>query len=52
MKQLTAEVNNLALIDKITIQQLGDFIDMREKCGFWAASYLSVSITPSLIRPM
>lgn len=52
MGALTAEVNSLAMTDKITIDQLIAFVDMREKSGFWAASYLSVSITPSLIRPM
>lgn len=49
---LTAEVNNLAILDKITIQQLGEYIDSRDRLGFWCASFLSVSITPSLIRPM
>ena len=49
---LTAEVNNLAILDKITIKQLGDYIDSRDRLGFWCASFLSVSITPSLIRPM
>jgi hypothetical protein len=49
---LTAEVNNLAILDKITIKQLGEYIDSRDRLGFWSASFLSVSITPSLIRPM
>jgi hypothetical protein len=52
LNTLTAEVNNLAILDKITIQQLGDYIDSRDRLGFWCASFLSVSITPSLIRPM
>lgn len=52
LETLTAEVNNLAILDKITIQQLGDYIDSRDRLGFWSASFLSVSITPSLIRPM
>ena len=52
LESLTAEVNNLAILDKITIQQLGDYIDSRDRLGFWCASFLSVSITPSLIRPM
>lgn len=50
--QLNAEVNNLALLDKITIQQLGEYIDSRDRLGFWAAAFLSVSISPALIRPM
>ena len=52
LETLTAEVNNLAILDKITIQQLGEFIDSRDRLGFWCASFLSVSITASLIRPM
>lgn len=52
LSKLTVAINNLALHDKITIEQLGDFIDLRDCLGFWCASFLSVSITPSLIRPM
>lgn len=52
LSSLTAEINNLAIQDKITIQQLGEYIDSRDRLGFWCASFLSVSITPSLIRPM
>lgn len=52
MEALTDEINSLALTNRISIDQLIAFVDMREKSGFWAAAYLSVSITPSLIRPM
>ena len=52
LSALTAEVNNLAIMDKITIQQLGDYIDSRDRLGFWCAAFLSVALTPSLIRPM
>lgn len=52
LEALTTEVNNLAIMDKITIQQLGEYIDSRDRLGFWCAAFLSVSITPSLIRPM
>lgn len=52
LKKLNAEVNNLALLDKITIQQLGEYIDSRDRLGFWCAAFLSVSISPALIRPM
>lgn len=52
LETLTAEVNNLAILDKITIEQLGNYIDSRDRLGFWSAAFLSVSITPSLIRPM
>ena len=49
---LTAEVNNLAILNKITMEQLGQFIDSRDRLGFWCASFLSVALTPSLLRPM
>ena len=52
LESLTAEVNNLAILDKITIQQLGEYIDSRDRLGFWCAAFLSVSISPALIRPM
>lgn len=52
LESLTAEVNNLCILNKITSKQLGQFIDSRDYLGFWSASFLSVSITPSLIRPM
>ena len=49
---LTAEVNNLTILNKITMEQLGQFIDSRDRLGFWCASFLSVALTPSLLRPM
>ena len=52
LENLSAEVNNLAILNKITMDQLGQFIDSRDRLGFWCAAFLSVSITPSLIRPM
>ena len=52
LESLTAEVNNLAVFDKITMIQLGQYIDSRDYLGFWCASFLSVSITKSLISPM
>jgi hypothetical protein len=52
LESLTTAVNNLAIMDKITVKQLGEYIDSRDRLGFWCAAFLSVSITPSLIRPM
>ena len=52
LEDLTAEVNNLAMFDKITMEQLGAYIDSRDYLGFWCASFLSVSITTSLISSM
>jgi len=52
LNDLTTEINNLALTDKITMQQLGNYIDARDRLGFWCAAFLSVSISPALIRPM
>ena len=49
---LTAEVNNLAILNKITMEQLGQFIDSRDRLGFWCASFLSVALSPALLRPM
>jgi len=52
LKTLNAEINNLAILDKTTINQLGDYIDSRDRLGFWCAAFLSVSISPALVRPM
>ena len=52
LERLTAEVNNLAIQDLITMQQKGDYIDSRDRLGFWCAAFLAVAISPALIRPM
>lgn len=52
LESLTAEVNNLALLDKITMEQLGQYIDSRDRLGFWSAAFLSVALSPGLVRPM
>ena len=52
LERLTAEVNNLAIQNIITIQQKGDYIDSRDRLGFWCAAFLAVAISPALIRPM
>lgn len=52
LNDVTVEINNLAIADKITIQQVGDYVDSRDRLGFWCAAFLSTSISPALIRPM
>ena len=52
LQDLTAEVNNLAIQNIITMQQKGDYIDSRDRLGFWCAAFLAVAISPALIRPM
>jgi len=52
LDNLNTEVNNLVLEDKITTDQLVDYIDARDRLGFWVAGFLTVSITPALLLPM
>lgn len=52
LEALNVAVNNLCIIDKITTRDLGNYIDSRDRLGFWCAAFLSVSISAGLIRPM
>lgn len=52
MGDINKTVNNLCLNGKIDTKTLGDFIDSRDRLGFWCAAFLSVAISPSLLRPM
>ena len=52
LEKLNTLVNNLVIADKLTTTDLANYIDSRDRLGFWCAGFLSVSITPSLIRPM
>ena len=52
MKKVNTAVNNLCIENKIDTKVLGEFIDSRDRLGFWCASFLSVAISPSLLRPM
>lgn len=52
LDNLNTEVNNLVLEDKITTDRLVDYIDARDRLGFWVAGFLTVSITPALLLPM
>lgn len=49
---LDVAVNNLVILDKITTKDLGNYIDSRDRFGFWCAAFLSVSISSALLRPM
>lgn len=50
--KLNIYVNNLVITGAIDTKALGQFIDRRDKLGFQCASFLSSSISPSLVRPM
>lgn len=50
--KLNTFINNICLEDKITTIELGNYIDARDRLGFWCASFLGCSITPGLIQPM
>lgn len=50
--KLATQVNNLFILDKITAEQLGEFIDRRDMLGGWSSIILAQSITTGLIRPM
>lgn len=52
LEKLNIRVNNLVIIGQIDTKILGKFIDRRDKLGFQSASFLSSSISPSLVRPM
>ena len=50
--KLATQVNNLFILDKISPEQLGEFIDRRDMLGGWSSIILAQSITTGLIRPM
>lgn len=52
LEKLNIFVNNLVITGAIDTKVLGKFIDRRDKLGFQSASFLSSSISPSLVRPM
>lgn len=52
LEKLNIFVNNLVITGAIDTKILGKFIDRRDKLGFQSASFLSSSISPSLVRPM
>lgn len=52
LESLNTAVNNLVINDKLTTADLGNYIDSRDRLGFWCSAFLSTSITPSLLSPM
>lgn len=52
LESLNTEVNNLVINDQLTTKDLGNYIDSRDRLGFWCAAFLSTSITPALLLPM
>lgn len=52
LENLNREVNSLVLENKITVDQLVQYVDSRDRLGFWCSGFLSVSITPALLLPM
>ena len=52
LSDLVTAVNNLCVMNKITTKQIGEFVDARDRLGFWTTGFLSVSISSALIRPM
>ena len=52
LSTLNTEVNNLVIEDKITTDDLVNYIDSRDRLGFWVSGFLTVSITPALLLPM
>jgi hypothetical protein len=49
---LNTAVNNLVIVDKITTKKLGEYIDSRDRLGFWCSAFLAPSISEALLRPM
>lgn len=52
LSNLNTEVNNLVLEDKIDCDTLVEYVDARDRLGFWCSGFLAVSITPALLLPM
>lgn len=52
IEDMVEMVNALALVGKISIEQLGEYVDARDRLGFWCNTFLSASITSVLIDKM
>lgn len=50
--KLCTLVNNLFILDKITAEQLGEYLDSRERLGFWSCAFLGTSVSSALLTPM
>ncbi len=52
LSKLNIAINNLVVTAQISTELLGKFVDRRDQLGFQSASFLSSTISPSLVRPM
>lgn len=52
LKKLNTAVNLLFIDKKIDADQKADYIDSRDRLGFWCVAFLGTSVTAGLIRPM
>lgn len=52
LSKMTVAINNLVISNQIDTKALGVFTDRRDQLGFQASSFLSSTISPSLVRPM
>ena len=52
LEALNTEINNLVVNDQLTTTDLANYIDSRDRLGFWCAAFLSVSLTSALLAPM
>lgn len=52
LDKLNTKINDLVILDKIDCDTLVNYIDARDRLGFWCAAFLATSITPALLLPM
>lgn len=45
-------ITSLVIADKLTTVDLGNYVDSRDRLGFWCASFLGSAVSDSLLRPM
>lgn len=50
--KLNVVINNLVLKDIIDTRILGEYIDSRDRLGFWCSSILASALTAGIVRPM
>ena len=52
LSKLNNVIGNFVMTDVITTMMMGEYVDNRDKLGFWCAAFASSSISPSLLRQM
>lgn len=52
LADLNMAINSCVIKDLMTTKALGEYIDSRDRLGFWVASCLGASISKGLIMPM